>query len=133
VLSGALAVGVPEVMMVAATAVMGKVGFAELKRRFGGFFRRYGPPDEVGLTRYRAGLVMFTVPLLLAWLGPYLQSHLPGFDAHPMWWNVGGDLVFFSSLFVLGGDFWDKLRSLFVRGARAVFPSTKSIEGGDHG
>jgi hypothetical protein len=26
------------------------------------------------------------------------------------------------SLFVLGGDFWDKLRALFVHGARAVFP-----------
>ena len=27
-----------------------------------------------------------------------------------------------SSLFVLGGDFWDKLRSLFVREAKAVVP-----------
>ena len=26
------------------------------------------------------------------------------------------------SLFVLGGDFWDKLRALFVRQAKAVFP-----------
>ena len=25
-------------------------------------------------------------------------------------------------LLVLGGDFWDKLRSLFVHGARARFP-----------
>jgi hypothetical protein len=25
----------------------------------------------------------------------------------------------------LGGDFWDKLRSLFVREARAVFPERK--------
>ncbi len=27
-----------------------------------------------------------------------------------------------ASLFVLGGDFWDKLRALFVRNAKAVFP-----------
>ena len=27
-----------------------------------------------------------------------------------------------ASLFVLGGDFWDKLRALFVRDAKAVFP-----------
>jgi len=26
------------------------------------------------------------------------------------------------SLFVLGGDFWDKLRSLFVNKAKASFP-----------
>jgi hypothetical protein len=27
-----------------------------------------------------------------------------------------------ASLFVLGGEFWDKLRALFVHGARAAFP-----------
>jgi hypothetical protein len=47
-----------------------------------------------------------------------------------MWWHVGGDVVFVTSLFVLGGDFWDKLRSLFVHGARAVFPSTDPHKGG---
>jgi hypothetical protein len=30
--------------------------------------------------------------------------------------------VLLISLFVLGGDFWDKLRALFVHSARAVFP-----------
>jgi hypothetical protein len=117
-------------MMVIAAAVMGKEGFAELKRRIGAFFRRHGPPDTVGPTRYRIGLIMFAAPLLLGWLGPYLHHHLPGFDSHPMWWHVGGDVVFVTSLFVLGGDFWDKLRSLFVHGARAVFPSTDPHKGG---
>jgi hypothetical protein len=28
------------------------------------------------------------------------------------------------SLFVLGGDFWDKLRALFIGEAKAVFPKT---------
>ena len=129
-ISGALAVGVPEVMMVIATAVMGKEGFAELKRRVGRFFRRYGPPDDVGAIRYRIGLIMFSAPLLLALLGPYLQHHLPGYETRPLWWHIGGDLVFFSSLFVLGGEFWDKLRALFVHGARVVFPSTSGGKGG---
>ena len=131
-ISGALAVGVPEVMMVIATAVMGKEGFAELKRRAGRFVRRYGPPDDVGAARYRIGLAMFAAPLVLALLGPYLQHHLPGYETHPLWWHVGGDLVFFSSLFVLGGEFWDKLRALFVHGARVVFPSTSGGEGSKH-
>ncbi len=121
-LSGALAVGVPEIMMVAAVAVMGKQGFAEVKRRFGSWLRRYGPPDKVSRARYRLGLVMFTAPLLLGWLHPYIHRHVPGFDVNPMWWHVGGDLVFFASFFVLGGDFWDKLRSLFIHGARAALP-----------
>jgi hypothetical protein len=121
-ISGVLAVGVPEVMMLLAAAVMGKEGFAELKRRIGRFFRRYGPPDAVGPTRYRVGLALFVLPLVLGWLGPYLGGHLPAYDRHPVFWLVGGDLLFVTSLFVLGGDFWDKLRALFVHGARAVFP-----------
>ncbi len=131
-ISGALAVGVPEVMMVLAAAVMGKEGFAELKVRLVGFFHRSGPPDTVGPVRYRIGLVMFTLPLLLGWLGPYFHDHLPGFDSHALWWHVGGDVVFLASLLVLGGDFWDKLRALFVHGARAVFPAAEGVTGGDH-
>lgn len=132
-ISGALAVGVPEIMMVIAAAVMGKEGFAELKRRIGAFFRRHGPPDTVNRTRYRIGLAMFASPLLLGWLGPYLSGHLPGFDAHTVWWHIGGDLVFFASFFVLGGEFWDKLRALFVHGARAVFPILEGKQGGNNG
>jgi hypothetical protein len=30
--------------------------------------------------------------------------------------------MFLASFFVLGGDFWDKARALFVWDARAVFP-----------
>jgi hypothetical protein len=128
-IAGALAVGVPEVMMVVAAAVMGKEGFAKLKRRFGRFFTKYGPRERVGRTRYRVGLAMFTLPLLLGWLAPYLGNHLPGYDPRKLIWAVTGDAVFVVSLFVLGGEFWDKLRALFVHGARVVFPSTDSGEG----
>jgi len=127
--SGALAVGVPEIAMVVAAAVMGREGFARLKSQFGRFLKGYGPPEQVGRTRYRTGLVMFTLPLLVAWLGPYLHHHLPGFDRYPMFWHIGGDLMFVTSLLVLGGEFWDKLRSLFVHGAQAVFPNADG-EGG---
>jgi len=40
-------------------------------------------------------------------------------------WAVSGDAIFVASFFVLGGEFWDKLRALFVHGARTVFPSTE--------
>jgi hypothetical protein len=122
-LTGALAFGIPEVMMVVAAGVMGKAGFAAMKARIGVFLRRHGPAETVGRTRYRIGLGMFALPLLVGFAGPYLGDHLPGFETRPMWWHVGGDLMFASSLFVLGGAFWDKLRALFTHGARAVFPA----------
>jgi hypothetical protein len=34
---------------------------------------------------------------------------------------IASDLVFLTSLFVLGGDFWDKLRALFIYKAKAKF------------
>jgi hypothetical protein len=33
---------------------------------------------------------------------------------NPLPYAGGGDLIFLVSLFVLGGDFWDKIRALFV-------------------
>ena len=39
---------------------------------------------------------------------------------------VAGDLLLLTSLFVLGGDFWDKLRALFIGGAKVVFPQKTS-------
>jgi hypothetical protein len=57
--------------MVVAAAVMGKEGFAGLKGRF---FKKYGPPERVSLARYRVGLVMFVLPPLVAWLGPYTYT-----------------------------------------------------------
>ena len=131
-ISGALALGVPEIMMVVAAAVMGKAGFARLKVQFGRILKKYGPPERVSRVRYRVGLAMFTLPLLVAWLDPYLGHHLPGYGAHRLVWAITGDLVFVASFFVLGGEFWDKLRALFVHGARAVFPSTSGGEGSKH-
>jgi len=130
-LSGLLALGVPEVMMVAAAAVMGKSGFAELKRRLGRLLRRYAPPDTVSSTRYRIGLVMFVMPLLVGWLGPYLHHHLPAYDSRLLCVSVAGDLVFLASFFVLGGDFWDKVRSLFLHRARTVLPSRDASPRGE--
>ena len=120
ILSGALAVGIPEVFSIAAVAIMGKSGFNILKERFFKFIRKHGPPERVGRMRYRVGLVMFGLPLLLGWSGPYFLHHLPGYNAHRLLIGFIGDLLLVSSLFVLGGEFWDKVRALFIRDARVV-------------
>lgn len=120
-LSGLLLLGIPEVFMLAAVAVMGKAGYAYLKAKALGILKRhFAPPDTVGRTRYRIGLAMFLLPVLYGWLGPYVRHVLPESDAGGLWPHVVGDLVFVASLFVLGGDFWDKVRALFVHGAKAT-------------
>jgi hypothetical protein len=122
-ISGALLAGA-EVLGIVAVAVMGKSGYAYIKNRVFGFLKQYGPPAEVSRSRYTIGLVMFAVPIVFGWLAPYATDLIPGYLGNEFTYAIVGDLLLLSSLFVLGGDFWDKLRALFIRGAKVVFPKT---------
>jgi len=117
VISGALAVGIPEVFSIIAIAIMGKAGFNTIKSRFFGFLKKHGPSDRVSRSRYRVGLVMFVLPFLFGWLGPYFVHRIPDYEAYRLPVSIAGDILLVSSLFVLGGDFWDKVRALFVHDA----------------
>ena len=119
VISGLLAVGIPEVFTVAAIAIMGKSGYILIKDRIFSFLKKHGPPDRVGLARYRVGLVMFVLPVVFGWLGPYGAHLIPGYGTHRFVVSLIGDMVFGASFFVLGGDFWDKVRALFIHSAKA--------------
>ena len=119
--SGALLV-LAELLGLAAVATMGKSGFAYLKSRIFGFLKPYAPPAEVSRARYTVGLVMFAVPIVFGWLAPYASDMVPGYQGNELTFAVVGDLLLLASLFVLGGDFWDKLRALFIHSAKAVFP-----------
>jgi len=126
--SGLLLLGVPELFTIVAAAILGKTGFEYLKARVKGalsrFFQEHGPPETVGPARYRIGLVMFITPIAFGWLTPYAFHHLPGYETYSFVYGLPGDLLLIASLFVLGGEFWDKLRALFVHGAKARFPES---------
>lgn len=125
-ISAVLFFGVAKLCLLAVIFVLGKPGFAFLKAKmfaaFGRAFARIAPPKEVGRARYRIGLVMFILPLLIGAVMPYVEKLVPYVDElnRPLDWFW--DLVFVASFFVLGGDFWDKLRALFVHGAKVQFP-----------
>jgi hypothetical protein len=72
---------------------------------------------------------MFVLPFLLGWGGPYFGHYLPGFTEHTMIWAIAGDVLLVLGLIMLGGDFWEKLRSLFVYEARAVIPEKPAKAG----
>jgi len=116
--SGLLAFGIPEVFMLIAVAIMGKQGYEYIKEKAFKYLKRFSPPDTVTLTRYRIGLIMFSLPLLLGWLQPYLGHYFSFLNQLPVWQYVVGDIIFFTSFFVLGGDFWDKFSGLFKHGIK---------------
>lgn len=123
--TGAMAFGIPDLLWIAAAAILGKEGFKAIKGKLFFFIRRIAPTDHVSRTRYTIGLFMFVLPLLVGWLGPYMSPFLPGYESNRLIVIISGDVVFISSFFILGGDFWDKLQALFVHGAKVVSPVVK--------
>ena len=120
ILSGLLAFGIPEIFMIIAIAIMGKQGFEFIKEKTFRYLKRFAPADEVSLTRYRIGLIMFSIPIIIGIILPYSTYYIPFFKEIPLWWYLISDIIFVSSFFVLGGNFWDKLSGLFKYHVKVV-------------
>jgi len=118
-----------EIMAVPAVAVMGKENFNRIMAKVMGWLGMLKPAGGIGKVRHVIGLVMFLLPLIPTYIMAYMPRWLPDESPERLWINITSDVMFFVSLFVLGGDFWDKLASLFVREARAVFPEKKNKVG----
>ena len=104
--------------------VLGKDGYAQLKRILMNFLKNnFAHPQKVSLVRYRIGLVMICVPILVGWLGPYFSEFVFEAESLDMYIFIAGDVLFVSGLFVLGGEFWDKLHALFRHDANVNIPS----------
>ena len=119
--SGLLALGIPEVLMIIGIAIVGKDGYQFLKEKLFAFLKRFAPPDFVSPVRYRIGLIMFGLPIVIGWAGPYLFHFIPGLHDLPFWSYTISDFIFIASFMVLGGNFWDKLRGLFIYSAKIQF------------
>ena len=68
------------------------------------------------------------MPILFGWVSIYTAEWIPGFSSNPLPYAIGGDFLLVASLFVLGGNFWDKIRSLFVYDAEVRFPQAVFAE-----
>ncbi len=106
---------------------MGKPGYVYVKDRSIALLRRYRPPKEIGPTRYYIGLVMWLIPAIYAWIIMYAPPEkVPGFPEYRIHMGLTIDFVFICSFFVLGGDFWDKVRALFMHKAKAHFAEAQT-------
>ena len=121
-LSAILLVGLPEILMLVSVAILGADGYHFLKEKLWALLKKTAPSAKVSRPRYIFGLILFFVPLIYAWLEPYVGDLNPWLQDNHMIFNITGDLLFVTSLYILGGDFWDKLRALFQYNAKAQFP-----------
>ena len=120
-LSGALFI-LNKILLLLVIAIMGKAGFQELKQHIYGYVSSMAPSTDVdvGPLRHRIGVVMFCLPLLSSFLEPYVAALAPGLRPNSWALQMLGDALLVGSFFVLGGNFWEKLRALFIRTARVT-------------
>lgn len=121
-ISGLLLVGAPEVFSLVSIAILGKSGFNYLKSRVLVFFKRAAPARRVSRTRYRIGLVMWAVLFIWGMFIYYAPDLIPGYEENRLVVNLVADSLFVASFFVLGGEFWEKFRALFIYEAKAHIP-----------
>lgn len=122
VLIGLLSIGGPEIVALISITILGKECFELLVGKCFSFLKKLAPKGSVSKTRYKIGLVMFVLPILPWYILAYAPEVLPRSHEERLTICLLSDFCFWSSLFVLGGDFWDKLRALFIFEARAVIP-----------
>ena len=116
--------GIPEILVILAVVFLGKENLIIIKDKTLAFLKLLKPPAPVSRWRYRVGLAMFLLPLITIYITAYIPHWLQVNPFLLLYVNLVADILFLSSLFVLGGDFWDKLRALFVYEAQVQFPAT---------
>ncbi len=109
------------VMKIASVAILGKPSYLWIKAKFRHHVVRVVKPYHESRLRYNIGLVMFCLPIIFNYTLAYAPQILTDNFYKHLGLNISIDVVFLASLFVLGGDFWDKLKALFSFSARASF------------
>jgi hypothetical protein len=123
-------VGSGEIAFITAVALLGKPFMEALKSRIKGFFT-WGkelpapPPRPISRSRHTIGVTMFFMSFL-----PYpvvegilIFGHPAGRDLHHLVAAMlAGDIIFVASLFVLGSEFWERLKKLFEWPGKTAVP-----------
>lgn len=105
----------PEAFTLMGAAVMGRENYEMFRLKAAAVIRRIKPPGNVSLLRHRVGLALLATPLLPAYVQAFKPEWLPDHSAYRWQVMVAAHLLAIGGLFLLGGDFWDKLHALFTR------------------
>lgn len=112
-IGGALVAGAPEVLMLLAVALLGRQNFDRIVGAAKQFFFTTFFASPVSRGRYHAGLAISLLSFIPLYVAGYLPSWMPAGNAR-IAILAAADLAFIFSFFVMGGEFWEKFRRLFV-------------------
>jgi hypothetical protein len=117
-LVGVLVAGGPEVLCIAAVALLGKETFQYLAHHAKLAFRRALVDRPASKARYYVGLAIILLSWLPAYIYAYAPAAMPGGNTR-IYILAAMDLAFVASVFLMGGEFWEKVRRIFVYEGKA--------------
>jgi len=101
-------------MIILAVLLLGKKAVLHFKKKLWGFFKLKKLPKPVSKPRYYIGLFLFFFSLTPLYIAAYAPHVLPGDETARFLITTSGDFVFVLSFFILGANFWEKFKRLFV-------------------
>ncbi len=114
ILVGFLTIGGPEVMIFLAVLFLGKETLSYYKQKLYKCFFKRRKYEPVSKFRYYFGLVIFFASPTPLYFNAYGAQFLPADEHLRHFILMGADLAFVLSFFILGGNFWEKFKSLFI-------------------
>jgi len=110
---GVLVAGAPEVLVLVAAALLGKETLHYFIDRAKRAVSSAVTLKPVSKPRYYVGLAIAVGSVLPLYLYGYFPETMPSGNAR-IYILVASDLSFIISVFILGGEFWEKFRGLFI-------------------
>jgi len=105
-----LTVGSPEICLLLSVIFLGKKVLNHYKKKIFTWFKRALKP--VSKSRYYFGIALMLATSIPFYVYAYM-SQVSDYSAR-LYILVASDLVFIFSFFIVGGEFWDKLKRLFI-------------------
>ena len=112
-IAGALVAGAPEALMLLAVALLGRQNFDRIVGAAKKFLYTTFFSTPVSRGRYYAGLAICLLSFVPLYVAGYASSWMPA-DHGRIVILAAADLAFIFSFFIMGGEFWEKFRRLFV-------------------
>jgi len=106
-----------EIALLCSAALLGKDFLAAMKKKIMAMFKRTHEPKPISRTMHRFGITLLiasTLPYYAVLVYLLFFEHREAEINFLAWTMVAGEAACIAGLFILGGQFWDRLKHLFL-------------------
>lgn len=130
ILFGLSLAGGPDVLIVAAVALLGRAGVEELMSRLGSVVKRITKWDAVTKTRYIIGLwvlvVSLAAPTVILFFWHDSIATIDGAPGWGFWVLLASTIAFIGAVLGMGAPLWARIEAIFTWEADIVLPESEN-------